>query len=245
MNNPNIYYVFYLVQDYGTEVNVVGDTAYTSYKEAKAAMEEYNATISEESLKARFRIPFDEYVELRKLYNAKMEYPGKYNEYIQSGQYIEDTILYDDIMNGLYAPASIRKLDLKDRRTAFISGHRDVTEEEFQEHYAVKISSAYFSGQNFVVGDYYGVDIMAQKLLHNLWAGPDRVTVYHMFDEPRNIVDEYRVNRVYGFKTDTERDAAMTVASDYDIAWVRVGKYNSGTAQNIIRRHATPGTENV
>jgi hypothetical protein len=38
------------------------------------------------------------------------------------------------------------------------------------------------------------------------------------------------------FKTDKQRDAAMTAASTIDIAWVRPGKEYSGTAQNLARR---------
>ena len=33
------------------------------------------------------------------------------------------------------------------------------------------------------------------------------------------------------YKTDEERDAAMTRVSDVDIAYVREGRWNSGTAQ--------------
>lgn len=39
------------------------------------------------------------------------------------------------------------------------------------------------------------------------------------------------------YKTDEDRDAAMTRVSDVDIAYVREGRWNSGTAQNIKRRH--------
>jgi len=40
-----------------------------------------------------------------------------------------------------------------------------------------------------------------------------------------------------GFTTDDERDAAMTMASDADIAWVRPGRKKSGTAKNLARRN--------
>lgn len=65
------------------------------------------------------------------------------------------------------------------------------------------------------------------------------VTVYHMLDQPRNNVG----NRVTlgGFKSDEERDSAMTSASDYDIAWIRKGKEKSGTAKNILRRRTMSG----
>lgn len=130
-------------------------------------------------------------------------------------------------------------LILKDRdHTYFISGHRDITEEEFDLCYVpalMSVSDDYNS--RFVVGDYYGVDIMAQNYLVDiLGVGPDRITVYHMLEAPRNINPKI-TNTKGGFLTDEERDAAMTEASFSDIAFVRKGKETSGTAQNIIRRH--------
>lgn len=46
----------------------------------------------------------------------------------------------------------------------FISGHRNITEEEFKKYYVPAIYSAYYNDSNFesfVVGDYEGVDKMA------------------------------------------------------------------------------------
>ena len=78
---------------------------------------------------------------------------------------------------------------------------------------------------------------MAQNyLLDVLNVNPDYVTVYHMFDAPRNV-DPKVIHLVGGFKSDDERDAAMTKASCGDVAFVRDIKRNSGTAQNILRRH--------
>lgn len=117
----------------------------------------------------------------------------------------------------------------------FISGHRDITLEEFNKLYAPAILEALTDDPTceFVVGDYWGVDSMAQKLLENY---VDKVTVYHMFDSPRNLINP-NFKTKGGFKTDEERDAEMTKDSDKDIAFVRKGKRNSGTAQNIVRRY--------
>lgn len=61
---------------------------------------------------------------------------------------------------------------------------------------------------------------------------PCGVVIYHMFDSPRNTPkDESRVSYMGHYKTDEERDAAMTRVSDVDIAYVREGRWNSGTAQ--------------
>ena len=126
--------------------------------------------------------------------------------------------------------------------TYFISGHRDITEDEFNIHYRLPIMKALDSDMDvkFVVGDYYGVDEMAQKFLNELVKEFEleysRVTVYHMFEKPRMNHGNFRT--IGTFQTDIERDSAMTDISTFDIAWVRPGKEGSGTHQNIIRRDA-------
>lgn len=123
--------------------------------------------------------------------------------------------------------------------TYFISGHRDITKAEFEFNYEPLINLALHRNPEakFVVGDYYGADIMAQDYLMDIVClDPSRVTVYHMFDSPRNINPKITKTKG-GFQSDDERDAAMTAASIDDIALVRDIKKNSGTAQNILRRH--------
>ena len=123
--------------------------------------------------------------------------------------------------------------------TYFISGHRDITENEFEFNYIPLISLALHENPEakFVVGDYYGVDIMAQNYLMDIVGlDPSKITVYHMLESPRNI--NPRITQTKGgFKSDEERDAAMTAASFKDIALVRDNTKNSGTAQNILRRY--------
>ena len=87
------------------------------------------------------------------------------------------------------------------------------------------------------MGDCNGVDILAQNfLLDELDVEPEKVTVYHMFTEPRNVNPKV-VNLVGGFKSDNERDIAMTEHSHEDIAFVRDWTDLSGTARNILRRY--------
>lgn len=122
-------------------------------------------------------------------------------------------------------------------KTYFISGHRNITEDEF-DVYKRKIQSVLETTPDalFVVGDYYGVDIMAQNyLINDLQIAPERITVYHMFTTPRNT-NEQIINFVGGFESDEERDAAMTKDSSFDIAFIRDHTQLSGTAQNILRR---------
>jgi len=129
-----------------------------------------------------------------------------------------------------------------ENKTWFVSGHRDVTTEEFQEHYIPLINAGLLMGDNFIVGDYEGVDIMFQ----NYWSSKaslsdGNITIYHMSISPRNYIqktfdNQFRLNFQGGYHDDESRDAAMTRKSDIDLAWVREGKDKSGTARNIERR---------
>ena len=124
------------------------------------------------------------------------------------------------------------------QNTYFISGHRDITQDEFNINYAPILEHLSYGGNiKFVVGDYNGLDIMAQNyLIDVLRVDPERITVYHMFESPRNINPKITKTKG-GYTSDDERDAAMTTASIEDVAFVRDIKKNSGTAQNILRRH--------
>jgi hypothetical protein len=118
-------------------------------------------------------------------------------------------------------------------KTYFISGHLDLTVDEFREHYAPRIAAAIAEESAFVVGDARGCDLMAQLYLRDERAL--RVQVFHMFESPRNNVGGFPL--VGGFPTDEARDEVMTTRSDADIAWVRPGRKNSGTAANLARRY--------
>lgn len=118
-------------------------------------------------------------------------------------------------------------------KTVFISGHKDVTDEEFKTYYVPHIHKAIAEGCSFVVGDFDGVDLRAQIEI-SLRGDKDKITVYHMFEQPRFLVKGLKTKG--GYTSDDERDAAMTSASSCDIAWVRPGKEKSGTAKNIARR---------
>lgn len=114
---------------------------------------------------------------------------------------------------------------------AFISGHGDLTENEFIFHYKSMIDNGICLNHTFVVGDFKGADTLAQNYIKSLKY--DKVLVFHMLQSPRFNAG---FKTVSGFKTDEERDSAMTEISNYDIAWVRPGREKSGTARNIDRR---------
>ncbi len=119
---------------------------------------------------------------------------------------------------------------------AFISGHLNITEKEFDEHYKNRIIEAINKGHYFVLGDARGVDAMAQELLSQYFKDTpcNKVIVYHMHYMPRFGLSRFPTRG--GYDDDTSRDEAMTLASDYDILWVRPGKEGSGTDLNRIRR---------
>ncbi len=118
------------------------------------------------------------------------------------------------------------------RQVVFVSGHRDITQEEFNTHYVPRLDEAMDAGSRFVVGDCDGVDIMAQEYVASM--SYPLLEVYHMFEEATHYVDLYPT--VGGWKSDVDRDWAMTLASDEDLCWIRKGKERSGTAQNTWRR---------
>ena len=121
-------------------------------------------------------------------------------------------------------------------KVVFISGHRDITQDEFDKYYLDILDKlAENPHVTFVVGDYQGVDYMAQQALSEM-VNPDRVTVYHMFEKPRHLANN-KFHLKGGYKNDIERDSAMTHDSTEDLAWIRKGKETSGTAQNILRRY--------
>ena len=122
----------------------------------------------------------------------------------------------------------------------FISGHRNISKTEFNENYAGLIEEIEkLEHPVFVVGDYEGADTMAQSLLSDLIPPEQhaRVIVFHMGPEPMNL-GSILFSRVPGFTGDIERDSMMTEVSETDIAWVRPGETESGTAQNLRRREA-------
>ena len=113
----------------------------------------------------------------------------------------------------------------------FVSGHLSLTSAEFTKHYYPQLDQALAANASFVIGDARGADTRAQQYLHGK---TNAVTIYHMFESPRNNAGFPTVG---GFTSDSARDRAMTAASDADIAWVRPGREQSGTQRNLDRRN--------
>ena len=122
----------------------------------------------------------------------------------------------------------------------FISGHRDFTQLEFNKYYLPILEDILESDKDaqFVVGDYDGVDAMAQNYLRVMLPDTSRLTVYHVGRFPRYVAGT-GFNVIGGFGSEEEKAAAMTLVSDKDIMFIKPGRRDSGTAQNIIRRFET------
>jgi len=121
-------------------------------------------------------------------------------------------------------------------KTVMVTGHLDLTPEEFTEHYVPKLVQAAECGYSFVVGDGPGCDDMTQRWFHATGIHPSRVVVYHMLVKPRCYVGEFSTSG--GYLTDAERDEAMARASDATVGWVRQGRRerNGNVAKNLERR---------
>lgn len=129
----------------------------------------------------------------------------------------------------------------------FVSGHRNLSEEDFMQYYARMIENIVESDiyAEFVVGDCQGGDKMAAEYI--AYNTDCKLTIYHMFEKPRfrltSLLNEIHLDEsdnIYykgGYKSDEERDTAMTKDSDFDIAFITAGRIKSGTGQNILRRH--------
>jgi hypothetical protein len=115
----------------------------------------------------------------------------------------------------------------------FISGHGDLTPEEFDLHYRPAIDRALSENAGFIMGDFRGADSLAQEYIFSKGYAA-RALVCHMFETPRN---NHGLSTLGGFQSDEERDSYMTKCSSYDIVWIRPGRENSGTARNIERRN--------
>jgi hypothetical protein len=128
--------------------------------------------------------------------------------------------------------------------TYFISGHCDISEDEYLKYYQASIDKALEDpNSKFVVGDANGVDALTQKYLTGK---TKNVTVYHLKDTPKNNYGNF--NTIGNFQKHSEKDEAMTLNSDVDISWIRSieeqkilygDRYRyrkSGTQYNLERR---------
>jgi len=129
----------------------------------------------------------------------------------------------------------------------FISGHIDITYEDFLSHYSEQIDDALKDPDcSFLIGDSNGTDKFAQSYLFNK-VDKSKVIIFHTGKYPKNNIHNF--NTSANHISHTQKDKAMTLNSDADILWIRSKeetkkmygeKYKenriSGTEQNLIRR---------
>ena len=122
----------------------------------------------------------------------------------------------------------------------FISGHRDLTIKEFEEHYVPQINKVLVSDSHahFKIGDWEGCDNLAFNYILKRINRNQLITIYCV-DQVRlpKYSEQYPNIISYKYKTYDECDASMTYDSEFDIAWIRPGRENSHTANNIRRRY--------
>ena len=120
----------------------------------------------------------------------------------------------------------------------FVSGHRDLTPTEFREHYVPLICKIIKDDVwcEFVVGFCEGCDRMFIDWMKEHAPSHD-LLVFLCTEHSEDFWDHYPNVYLYKCYSYDECDATMTHNSDFDIAWVRLGKENSHTANNIKRRY--------
>ena len=124
----------------------------------------------------------------------------------------------------------------------FISGHRDLTDKEFAEHYIPMLNKIMEDDlfADFVVGDFEGCDKMA---LEYILSQPtyNFVSIYYTKELKTRPLGEHPENfeKVFTYEMPSYDacDAAMTNNSDFDVTWIRPGREMSHTANNIKRRY--------
>ncbi|PPQ76227.1 hypothetical protein CVT26_008580 [Gymnopilus dilepis] len=116
------------------------------------------------------------------------------------------------------------KDDFKDGSgTAFVSGPIEAPDNFFADHYEPLLMKAISLGHSFVMGPASGTDSTALKYLIDQGVEPSRITVYLTKFEEKVLKDriEWFIKLGGNFEvegtTTSERDAAMTRDSDYDI----------------------------
>lgn len=130
--------------------------------------------------------------------------------------------------------------------TAFISGHTDLTSQEFSDHYVDKITEAINQGHQFVIGHSAGADTMGLNYLLQHRVNPQSISIYVYDRYQSGVADKYQklgVKVVTGYTSYGSRDGAMTKDSDYDILWVRPPELARQMMGNQYKEGHITGTE--
>jgi len=134
----------------------------------------------------------------------------------------------------------------------FISGHINLTQQEFDLHYVDQIDQSIKKGGIYVIGNAQGGDTMALEYLLKKGVDPKKITIYfynrYGDSQSKKYIDR-GLKVITEFKSYTNRDAHMTISSNTDILWIRPESENikllgsaykkghvSGTEKNLLRR---------
>lgn len=135
----------------------------------------------------------------------------------------------------------------------FVSGHRDLTKEEFNSIYIPAINkyidwlkedhSHIFDSKKltFYVGDCEGCDKMTIYYLCGKLNRNIKLVICSLKEKFEGQINydlciNDNISVIKEFNTHEERDAYMTKNTDIDLLYIRPNKWDSGTAQNFVRR---------
>jgi hypothetical protein len=132
-------------------------------------------------------------------------------------------------------------------RIVFISGHCNLTDNEFKQFYVPSLDQLLLNPTQIVVGNAYGADTKSFDYLVENNYPLDLITVYHHGTGTQSYPENIKI--VSNFASYTKRDTAMTLSSTEDLLWIRpveecktlIGakfdpKRKSGTELNLLRR---------
>ena len=119
----------------------------------------------------------------------------------------------------------------------FVSGHRDLTQEEFDRHYVYLLDRVLADDPyaEFVVGDWEGCDSIFVKYMEEYYTDA-LIHIFYVYESriPEGEFNEYRFHECNNYD---DCDETMTRHSNFDIVWIRPGREDSHTAKNIKRRY--------
>ena len=113
----------------------------------------------------------------------------------------------------------------------FISGHRDLAQEEFEQYYVPLINQGMYNDVKFYISNFGNCEFMAHEYFEK--CKYYNVVVCLLQSSPNIVNNHFTV--INSFLDNEERDVYMTEQTDRDIAWVRKTEL-SRTASNILRR---------
>jgi hypothetical protein len=109
-------------------------------------------------------------------------------------------------------------------RRAFVSGPLEPPPDYFNKHYIPRLLAALSTSDSFLIGPSRGIDSLTLSFLRSKNCDPARLNVYFTTSEYhktrvglRKELESAGIRAVAAGRNHTERDEAMTKASDYDI----------------------------